>query len=51
MSEALYLRDPDDNGIEIYRDRPRAEWPKGPGGELVMFTHPLDLNALLAELK
>jgi catechol 2,3-dioxygenase len=50
VSEALYLRDPDDNGIEIYRDRPRDEWPKGRNGELVMFTHALDLDALLAEL-
>ena len=51
VSEALYLRDPDQNGVEIYRDRPKAEWPKGANGELVMFTHALDLNGLLAELQ
>jgi catechol 2,3-dioxygenase len=49
VSEAIYLRDPDDNGIELYRDRPREEWPKGPDGEFTMFTQPLDLNSLLAE--
>jgi catechol 2,3-dioxygenase len=49
VSEALYLRDPDENGIELYRDRPREEWPRTAGGELAMFTRPLDLNALLAE--
>ena len=49
VSEALYLRDPDDNGVELYCDRPREEWPRSPGGGLAMFTHPLDLAALLAE--
>jgi catechol 2,3-dioxygenase len=49
VSEALYLRDPDDNGIELYRDRPREEWPTTPDGELTMFTQPLDVRALLAE--
>jgi catechol 2,3-dioxygenase len=49
VSEAIYLRDPDDNGIELYRDRAREEWPKGPDGEFTMFTQPLDLRALLAE--
>jgi catechol 2,3-dioxygenase len=49
VSEALYLRDPDENGVELYRDRPRAEWPKTPTGELSMFTKRLDLAALLAE--
>jgi catechol 2,3-dioxygenase len=49
VSEAIYLRDPDDNGIELYRDRPREEWPKGPDGEFTMFTQPLDLSSLLAE--
>lgn len=49
VSEAIYLRDPDDNGVELYRDRPREEWPAGPAGELAMFTRPLDLNALLSE--
>jgi catechol 2,3-dioxygenase len=47
VSEALYLRDPDGNGIELYRDRPRAEWPRGPGGDLQMTTLPLDLEDLL----
>lgn len=47
VSEALYLRDPDGNGVELYRDRPREEWPRGPHGELAMFTRPLDLQALL----
>lgn len=49
VSEALYLRDPDGNGVELYRDRPRAEWPVSPSGELAMYTRPLDLRALLAE--
>ena len=47
VSEAVYLRDPDDNGVELYRDRPPDEWPRTPGGELAMFTHPLDLAGLL----
>ncbi|MEO8140430.1 MAG: VOC family protein, partial [Gemmatimonadota bacterium] len=41
VSEALYLRDPDGNGVELYRDRPRSEWPTTPSGELAMFTRPL----------
>ena len=49
VSEALYLRDPDGNGVELYRDRPREEWPRTPDGAVAMFTHPLDLAALLAE--
>jgi len=49
VSEALYLRDPDQNGVELYRDRPEAEWPRTPGGELAMFTRALDLDALLKE--
>ncbi len=49
MSEALYLRDPDGNGVELYRDRPAAEWPRTPDGALAMVSDPLDLNALLAE--
>lgn len=49
VSEALYLRDPDGNGVELYRDRPADGWPRTPTGELTMFTRPLDLNALLAE--
>jgi catechol 2,3-dioxygenase len=47
VSEAIYLRDPDGNGVEIYRDRPESEWPRTPTGELTMFTHPLDLDGLL----
>jgi catechol 2,3-dioxygenase len=49
VSEALYLRDPDGNGVELYRDRPREEWPSAPDGGVAMFTSPLDLPALLAE--
>jgi len=49
VSEALYLRDPDENGVELYCDRPRAEWPRTPEGEPTMFTAPLDLQALLDE--
>lgn len=49
VSEAVYLRDPDGNGIELYRDRPQPEWPRSPEGELVMYSRPLDLRALLAE--
>jgi catechol 2,3-dioxygenase len=49
VSEALYLRDPDDNGVELYWDRPREEWPRSADGGLAMFTKPLDLRALLAE--
>jgi catechol 2,3-dioxygenase len=49
VSEALYLRDPDDNGVELYRDRPREQWPRSPDGGVSMFTHPLDLARLLAE--
>ena len=50
VSEALYLRDPDGNGLELYRDRPRAEWPRNADGALDMRTDPLDLESLLAEL-
>jgi catechol 2,3-dioxygenase len=50
VSEAIYLRDHDDNGVELYRDRPREEWPRGADGEVTMYTRPLDLQALLAEL-
>jgi catechol 2,3-dioxygenase len=49
VSEAIYLNDPDGNGIEIYRDRPQEEWPRQPDGRVAMFTRPLDLQALLAE--
>jgi catechol 2,3-dioxygenase len=48
VSEALYLRDPDGNGIELYWDRPRAEWPHGADGALQMVTRPLDLDSLAA---
>ena len=50
VSEALYLRDPDDNGVELYWDRPKEMWPQRPDGGLRMYTHPLDLRDLLAEL-
>jgi catechol 2,3-dioxygenase len=51
VSEAIYLRDPDGNGVELYRDRPREEWPRPKDGEgVAMFNAPLDLEALLAEL-
>lgn len=49
VSEALYLRDPDDNGVELYWDRPPERWPRTAGGELAMFTRRLDLNGLLKE--
>jgi len=50
VSEALYLSDPEGNGIELYRDRPRDEWRHDARGQLEMATLPLDLDALLAEL-
>ncbi len=49
VSHALYLRDPDNNGVELYWDRPHDQWPRTPDGALAMFTHRLDLAALLAE--
>jgi catechol 2,3-dioxygenase len=50
VSEALYLRDPDDNGVELYVDRPQEDWPRASDGEgVAMFNGPLDLEALLAE--
>lgn len=49
VSEALYLRDPDQNGVELYWDRPRENWPITPDGGLAMFTGPLDLQGLLRE--
>lgn len=49
VSEALYLRDPDGNGVELYWDRPQEEWPRTPDGDLAMYTRPLDLKSLLAE--
>jgi len=52
VSEAVYLRDPDGNGIELYRDRPREEWPRPEdGGGVAMVTAPLDLRGLLAEVE
>ncbi len=51
VSEALYLRDPDNNGVELYWDRPKAQWPRDEAGGLAMFTRRLDLDALLAEAK
>ncbi|HZQ43507.1 MAG TPA: VOC family protein [Acidobacteriaceae bacterium] len=47
VSEALYLRDPDGNGVELYWDKPQEEWPRGKDGELAMVTRPLDLQGLL----
>jgi catechol 2,3-dioxygenase len=51
VSEALYLRDPDGNGVELYVDRPAGEWPRTEEGGLVMATRPLDIENLLAELE
>ncbi len=50
VSEALYLNDPDGNGVELYWDRPKEQWPTNPDGSLTMFTQPLDLKDLLKEL-
>jgi catechol 2,3-dioxygenase len=49
VSQALYLRDPDENGVELYWDRPQAEWPRDDAGNLAMYTRRLDLEALLSE--
>lgn len=49
VSEALYLRDPDGNGLELYWDRPREQWPRRDDGSIAMFTEALDLESLLAE--
>jgi catechol 2,3-dioxygenase len=50
VSEAIYLRDPDDNGVELYRDRPENEWPRAEDGTgIAMTTQPLDLKRLLGE--
>lgn len=49
VSEAIYLADPDGNGVELYCDRPREQWPQNADGSLGMFTRPLDLGALLAQ--
>jgi catechol 2,3-dioxygenase len=50
VSEALYLNDPDGNGVELYWDRAREQWPHHPDGSLEMYTHALDLDDLLKEL-
>ncbi|MGN6114582.1 MAG: VOC family protein, partial [Nitrobacter sp.] len=49
VSEALYLRDPDQNGVELYRDRPQDEWPRDANGRLAMFTRRLDLDDLMRQ--
>ena len=49
VSEALYLRDPDGNGVELYWDRPREEWPRDAAGNLIMYTRGLNVRTLLAE--
>lgn len=51
VSEALYLRDPDDNGVELYWDRPEDQWPRTPQGELAMFSRRLELDGLLREVE
>lgn len=51
VSEAIYLRDPDGNGIEIYADRTRTKWPKDAEGKILMYTKPLDFEGLMKELK
>ena len=51
VSEALYLRDPDGNGVELYCDRPKDQWPRDPTGNLEMMTRPLDLPTLLAHAR
>jgi catechol 2,3-dioxygenase len=51
VSEAIYLADPDGNGIELYVDRPQEQWPHDTEGKVVMYTRPLDLDLLLAELQ
>ena len=49
VSQALYLRDPDENGVELYWDRPQAEWPRGADGSLAMFTRRLDVEELMRQ--
>ena len=49
VSEALYLRDPDGNGVELYWDRPESQWPRDAEGNIAMVTEPLDLDRLLSE--
>jgi catechol 2,3-dioxygenase len=50
VSEAIYLSDPDGNGIELYWDRPQEQWPRSPDGSVAMMSAPLDVQGLLAEL-
>ena len=50
VSEALYLMDPDENGVELYWDRPKDQWPHKEDGSITMFTNPLDLKGLLGEV-
>ncbi len=50
VSEALYLSDPDENGLELYWDKPKEQWPVDAEGKIQMFTKPLDVNGLLSEL-
>jgi catechol 2,3-dioxygenase len=49
VSQSIYLRDPDNNGVELYWDKPKDQWPRTPDGKLAMFTHRLDLTNLLSE--
>ena len=49
VSESIYLRDPDENGVELYYDKPKEAWPRNPDGTLAMYTRRLDLKALLSE--
>jgi catechol 2,3-dioxygenase len=49
VSQSIYLRDPDDNGVELYCDKPKDQWPRMPDGKLAMYTRPLDLTKLLSE--
>jgi len=49
VSEALYLRDPDGNGVELYWDRPKEQWPRDEEGSIAMVTKPLDLEGLMRE--
>lgn len=51
VSEAIYLDDPDGNGVELYWDRPKVDWPTGPNGELTMYTRALDAKGLLSLAK
>jgi catechol 2,3-dioxygenase len=49
VSESVYLRDPDENGVELYRDKPKDVWRRDPAGNLAVYTKPLDLHKLLSE--